>query len=117
VSGVAETSTTGVRARLAEVAILTGSVLVLILSLVNVSLSRVNGAVSAELIRGQQTINEGLRLGRINSEVIRAIAALSANKNDRELKLLLARHGITFSLRQDLSATTDDGSVDGGGDG
>jgi len=94
------------KARLVDRFTFVGAVLLLILTAVNLVLSRANDAISAELVRGQQEINEGLRLGRINAELIRTIAALSANADDRDLRLLLARHGITFSIRQDVSSNT-----------
>ena len=72
--------------------------LLLVLVLMNIMLARANAAVSRDIAVGQQQINEGVRLGRINGQVVRAIATLAANSSDAELQLLLARHGITYSV-------------------
>lgn len=56
-----------------------------------------NRTVQAAVNRRQQFINQGVRLGRINEELIRALAAAAVSNKDDKLRELLADNGITIN--------------------
>ena len=52
----------------------------------------------------QQFINESIRLSRVNARLIRALATVSAQTNDMDIRALLAEHGVTFTFNSDQEA-------------
>ena len=56
-----------------------------------------NRAVQADVNRRQQFINQSMQLGRINEELIRALAAAAVSNKDDKLRDLLADNGITIN--------------------
>ncbi len=73
-------------------------ILALILVVTNVFLTRQNQSLRVEINERQQYINQSIRLSRLNTEIINSLAELAAAKNDKQLKNLLASHGITFTI-------------------
>ena len=78
---------------------------VLVVVFVNISLFLGNRTVQAVVIQQQQFINESIRLARINSQLIRALATTSAQTDDMEIRALLAEHGVTFTFNPDDAQT------------
>lgn len=72
--------------------------LVLVLVAINITLFLGNRTVQAQAFERQRTINQGLRLSRLNTQLIRALATMSAQRDDQQLRDLLAAHGITFTV-------------------
>jgi len=68
------------------------------LVLTNAWVTSDNRELQAEIQQRQAFINESLELSRLNTQVIRALATLSAESGDEELRELLASHGIEFSF-------------------
>ena len=97
-----------------EFALFAAAALLVLLVLTNILLATANAGLSRELAAGQQQINEGVRLGRINGQVVRAIAGLAANTSDSDLQLLLARHGITYSVTPKAAEQEDSSQREGG---
>ncbi len=72
---------------------------VLVLVGVDISLALTNRTVQTEALQSQQYINQSIRLSRLNSQLIRALATTSAQSNDQQIKDLLSAHGVTFSVK------------------
>jgi len=79
-------------------------VIVLITVFINIFLFQGNRAVQTVVLTQQQFINESIRLGRVHSQLIRALATASAQTNDMEIRALLAEHGVTFTFNADQEA-------------
>ena len=77
----------------------------------NIFLHRSNLALQEELAQRQQFINESIRLSRLNSQLVQALATLAAQSDDEAIRNLLASHGITFTvnLSDNDNALTDTG--------
>ena len=79
-------------------------VIVLITVFINIFLFQGNRAVRNVVLTQQQFINESIRLGRINAQLIRALATASAQTNDTEIRALLAELGVSFTFKSDQEA-------------
>ncbi len=55
-----------------------------------------NRSLQSQALQRQQFINEGIRLSRLNSELVKSLALASAQSADSEIRDRLAAHGITF---------------------
>ena len=74
----------------------------------NIFLHRTNLALQEELAQRQQFINESIRLSRLNTQLVQALATLAAQSDDQAIGDLLANHGITFTVNlPDTGALTD----------
>ena len=78
--------------------LIAGSSLTLLLVLLNILMSLGNRDIQEQVVTRQQGINQGVQLSRLNTQVIRALATLSARTNDAQLKELLQTHGVTFTV-------------------
>ena len=80
----------------------------------NIVLHRTNLALQEELAQRQQFINESIRLSRLNTQLVQALATLAAQTDDQAIRDLLANHGITFTVNlADTAALADgEGSTD-----
>jgi hypothetical protein len=83
---------------------LIGSIMVL----VNVSVHRANRALQADVAQRQQFINQSIQLSRLNNEIIKALAQLSAETDDERIRQLLADQGVTFTVNPPAVETTDE---------
>jgi hypothetical protein len=68
----------------------------LVLMVVNEALVRANDSLRTRAAARQQFINESLGLSRLNNELVQALAKLSIDRGDRELREALALYGISF---------------------
>ena len=75
----------------------------------NIFLHRTNLALQEELAQRQQFINESIRLSRLNTQLVQALATLAAQSDDQAIGDLLANHGITFTVN-----LSDTGALTGG---
>jgi hypothetical protein len=64
----------------------------------NVWLATSNQARQADLAVRQQYVQQSVQLESLYREIIRALAELSARNNDADVKTMLAKHGITYSV-------------------
>ena len=81
--------------------------MVLLLIAVNISLFLDNRELQGQTLERQQFINQSIRLSRVNTQLIRAIAGVSAQTNDAQLRDLLAAHGVTFNLNPDATESSE----------
>ena len=82
---------------------LAGAILMLVF--VNISLFLGNRSVQTIVLQQQQYINDSIRLSRVNTQLIRALALVSAQTSDEEIRNVLAEHGVTFSFTPDAAQT------------
>lgn len=80
------------------------SLVALALVVGNISLFMGNRASQAQVLERQRTINQGIRLSRLNAQLIRSLATLSAQTEDEQIRALLAQHGVTFTFTPNASA-------------
>ena len=73
------------------------AVLILILALVNVLLTLGNQSVRVQLAEHQQSMNQSIQMEGLYREIVGALASVAVNRNDAELKSLLASQGINVS--------------------
>jgi len=64
----------------------------------NIVMHRTNLDLQKTLAERQQFINDSIRLGRFNGQLIQALATLSAQTDDAAIRDLLATHGISFTV-------------------
>ncbi len=83
----------------------------LLLVVANTILARGNHAVRGEIDSRQLYINQSIRVSRLNTQVIQALANLSARSGDEQIRKLLAEHGISFTGIPG-EAQQDNGSAD-----
>jgi hypothetical protein len=72
--------------------------LFLLVTIVNVGVSRSIRAAQTQFAEQQQFIAQTAPLETLNRELIRALAELSARNKDEALRNLLAANGVTFSF-------------------
>lgn len=68
--------------------------LALLLVLVNILLTFGNQSLRLQLAERQQTINQSVQIEAIHREIVTAIATVAVQRNDPELKAMLASVGI-----------------------
>lgn len=76
-----------------------GAFVALVLAAVNITLFLGNRDVQAEVLNRQHFVNQSIRLSRLNTQLIRALAALSEQHDDAQIRELLAAHGISVNAR------------------
>ena len=64
----------------------------------NIWLTTANKSAQTDLALRQQYVQQSVQLEALYRDLIRALAELSARNNDADVKAMLARHGITYSL-------------------
>jgi hypothetical protein len=74
-----------------------GLVSLLLLAL-NFTLVRGNRAVQQEIAARQQFVQQSVQLEGLYREIVRALAELAARNNDADVRTMLAKHGITYSV-------------------
>ena len=67
------------------------------LVLINEILASGNESIRARATGRQQFINQSVGLSRLHGEIVQALAALSIDKGDKDLRDVLALHGISFT--------------------
>ncbi len=80
-------------------AVTTLAIIALLLSIVSVVLVQVNNNDLRKIQINQQYINQSVKLGQINSQLIQELANVSARTNDEQIRELLLSHGITFRAK------------------
>ena len=78
--------------------LLSGSVVFMILVLVNIGLFMSNRNMPEQVSTRNQYIQQGLQMEKIYHSLIRALSELAATKNDTQIKTLLNEQGISFSV-------------------
>ena len=70
----------------------------LLLAATNVALSASNRALQGEVGVRQQYVQQSVQLEGLYREIIRALAELGARNNDEDVRALLQRHGISYTV-------------------
>jgi hypothetical protein len=72
--------------------------LCLLLVAVNASLVVGNRSLQRDVATRQQFVQQSVQLEGLYREIVRALAELAARNNDADVRTMLARHGITYTL-------------------
>ena len=64
----------------------------------NVTLSSLNRSRQAEVAQRQQYVQQSVQLESLYREIVRALAELAARNNDDDVRTLLQRHGISYTV-------------------
>jgi hypothetical protein len=86
-------------------AVATGiAVLALLLLAVNVTLVLLNRSTQADIALRQQYVQQSVQLEGLYREIIRALAELGARNGDEQVRAMLGRHGISYSVAPPAAA-------------
>ena len=77
--------------------LLVGSVLFLLLIVLNIGLFLSNRALQEQVGERAQYVQQSLQLEKIYQPLVRALANLAANRNDAQIRNLLSSQGISFT--------------------
>jgi hypothetical protein len=72
--------------------------LCLLLAGTNVALSSLNRGLQGDIALRQQYVQQSVQLEGLYKEIIRALAELGARNNDQDVRALLQRHGISYTV-------------------
>ena len=72
--------------------------LCLLLAGTNVTLSSLNRGTQGDIGLRQQYVQQSVQLEGLYKEIIRALAELGARNNDQDVRALLQRHGISYTV-------------------
>lgn len=64
----------------------------------NVALGYGNKGLQADIGLRQQYVQQSVQLEGLYREIVRALAELGARNNDNDVKAMLQRHGISYSV-------------------
>lgn len=78
--------------------LLGGSVIFLILVLVNIGFFIANRSLQDEVTSRNLYIQQSLQMEKIYQPLVRALTELAASRNDNQIKTLLNEQGINFSV-------------------
>lgn len=72
--------------------------LCLLMAGTNVTLSSLNRGLQGDIATRQQYVQQSVQLEGLYREIIRALAELGARNNDQDVRALLQRHGISYTV-------------------
>ena len=70
----------------------------LLLMVTNVTLAALNRGVQAEVGGRQQYVQQSVQLEGLYREIVRSLAELGARNNDQDVRAMLQRHGISYTV-------------------
>lgn len=70
----------------------------LLLAVANITLGSLNRGLQADIGQRQQYVQQSVQLEGLYREIIRALAELGARNNDQDVRALLQKHGITYTV-------------------
>ena len=70
----------------------------LMLLAAQLSLVALNRGLRADIETRQQYVQQSLQLEGLYREIVRALAELGARNNDQDVRALLQRHGISYTV-------------------
>lgn len=76
----------------------------LVLASANVALSSSNRGLQSDINVRQQYVQQSVQLEGLYREIIRALAELGARNNDQDVRALLQRHGISYTVNPPAGA-------------
>ncbi len=74
------------------------AVVVLILVILNLSVTSRNRVLQKEVQNRAVYINQSVRLNNLNNSIIRSLAQMAVDNQDAQLKALLNENGVTFQI-------------------
>jgi hypothetical protein len=76
----------------------------LMVAAANVALSSSNRSLQSDFGVRQQYVQQSVQLEGLYREIIRALAELGARNNDQDVRALLQRHGISYTVNPPAAA-------------
>lgn len=76
----------------------------ILLLLFNVTVISGNRALQQDIATRQQFVQQSVQLEGLYREIVRALAELAARSNDADVRTMLGRHGITYSVNAPAAA-------------
>lgn len=76
----------------------------LALLVANFTLLRGNRGLQRDIAARQQFVQQSVQLEGLYREIIRALAELAARNNDADVRALLGKHGITYTVNPPAAA-------------
>lgn len=76
----------------------------LVLAGTNVALSSSNRGLQGDINLRQQYVQQSVQLEGLYREIIRALAELGARNNDQDVRAMLQRHGISYTVNPPAAA-------------
>jgi hypothetical protein len=73
--------------------------LALVLVAFNIATAFANQGLRKEVGERQQYINQSVQLARFNNQLVQGLATLSAQTSDAQLKAVLNKHGVDFTVK------------------
>lgn len=70
----------------------------------NVALTQGNKGLQSDIALRQQYVQQSVQLEGLYREIVRALAELGARNNDGDVKAMLQRHGISYSVNAPAAA-------------
>ena len=70
----------------------------------NVVLAYNNKSTQADINMRQQYVQQSVQLEGLYREIVRALAELGARNNDNDVKAMLQKHGISYSVNSPTAA-------------
>jgi len=79
-----------------RILLMAGSVLILLLVMINILIALGNQSIQAEVAERQQEIAQTIQLETLNRQLITVLANMALKTNDERLKKLLAETGVNL---------------------
>ena len=76
-------------------------------------LQTMNRSLRADVETRQQYVQQSLQLEGLYREIVRSLAELGARNKDEQVRALLERHGITYSVNTGAATGSTSGSASG----
>jgi hypothetical protein len=76
----------------------------LLLAATNITVGSLNRSLQGDVGLRQQYVQQSVQLEGLYREIVRALAELGARNNDQDVRALLQRHGITYSVNAPAAA-------------
>jgi hypothetical protein len=76
----------------------------LVMAGANVALSSSNRGLQGDINVRQQYVQQSVQLEGLYREIIRALAELGARNNDQDVRALLQKHGISYTVNPPAAA-------------
>lgn len=90
--------------RIQYAAVTTLAALGLLLVTADVTLASLNRGLQSDIALRQQYVQQSVQLEGLYREIVRALAELGARNNDTQVRDMLQRHGITYTLNANPAA-------------
>lgn len=82
------------------------ALLSLLVAAANIGLGLNNRSAQAEVAQRQQYTQQSVQLEVLYREIVRNLAELAARNNDEDVRAMLLRHGISYSVNAPAGAST-----------